>query len=450
MTPPRKRFAANRPSANRTGPARSKPRAAPPPRAVELTIDTIGARGDGLASLLGEQVFVPFTVPGDKVVARIEGRRGDGMVAALIEVLEPGPARAPAPCPHFGRCGGCSLQHLDDAAYEAWKRGLLVTQLARQGLGEAVVGPLVRVPAGSRRRAAMAFHRKKGATVLGFNARASHAVIDVERCLLLDAALAALLVPLRGLLTGLVAEGEDGDVIVTHTEAGLDVLVEADARLDLFDRETLAAFADAHDLARLSWRRPGAGFVDPIARRRPAVVRFGGIAVEPPPGGFLQPTKGGELAIAEAVLDGIGGADHIADLFSGCGSFTFPLAAQGRAVHAVEGEEAPIRALEAAANAVGLKVTAEIRDLARRPLLAPELKKFQAVLFDPPRAGAAAQAEQLAQAGPPIVVAVSCNPATLARDLDILVKGGYRVETVTPIDQFPFSAHLEAVAVLRR
>lgn len=436
----------------RPGPARpkAKPRTPPPARLVEVEIDSVGGRGDGVARLLGELVFVPFTAPGDKVVARVEGRRGDGLAAVPIEVLVKGPGRAEPPCPHFGRCGGCSVQHLADPLYEAWKRELLTTALARAGLGEVAVGPLVRVPPGSRRRAAFAFSRKRGATLLGFNARASHQVVDVERCLLLEPALAALLPPLRAMLAGIVADGEDGDVVAIATEEGLDVLVEAEARLDLFDRERLAAFADAHDLARLTWRRPGAGFLDPIARRRPAVVSFAGVAVEPPPGGFLQPTKGGELAITEAVLAGIGDAATVADLFSGCGSFTFPLAVQGRAVHAVEGEEAPIRALEAAAHAEGLKVTAEVRDLARRPLLAAELKKFQAVVFDPPRAGAQAQAEQLAAAGPATVVAVSCNPATLARDLRILVDGGYRVEAVTPIDQFPFAAHLEAVAVLRR
>ncbi|MGE5477669.1 MAG: class I SAM-dependent RNA methyltransferase [Bacteroidales bacterium] len=430
--------------------SRAKAKAPPPARSVEVEIEEIGARGDGVARLGGELVFVPFTVPGDRVVARVEGRRGEGLAAALIEVVQPGPGRAEPPCPHFSRCGGCALQHVDDAVYAEWKRGLLVTQLARAGLGDVPVGPLVRVPPGSRRRAAFAFTRRKGACVLGFNARASHAVIDVERCLLLEAPLAAVLPPLRAMLADIVADGEDGDVVVTLTENGLDVLVEADARLDLFDRERLAAFADGQDLARLSWRRPGAGFIDPIARRRPALVRFAGIGVEPVPGGFLQPTKGGELAIAEAVVAAIGGAETVADLYSGCGSFTFPLATGGRVVHAVEGEDAPIRALEAAANAHGLRITAEVRDLARRPLLAPELKKFQAVVFDPPRAGASSQAEQLALAGPGLVVAVSCNPATLARDLRILRDGGYAVDAVTPIDQFPFSAHLEAVAVCRR
>ncbi|MGE5518141.1 MAG: class I SAM-dependent RNA methyltransferase [Bacteroidota bacterium] len=429
--------------------ARNKAKA-PPARSVEVEIDEIGARGDGVARLGGDLVFVPFTVPGDRVVARVEGRRGEGLAAALIEVVQPGPGRAEPPCPHFSRCGGCALQHVDDAVYAEWKRGLLATQLSRAGLGDVAVGPLVRVPPGSRRRAAFAFSRRKGATVLGFNARASHAVIDIERCLLLEPALAALLPALRTMLAAIVAEGEDGDVVVSLTENGLDVLVEADARLDLFDRERLAAFADAQDLARLSWRRPGAGFIDPISRRRPALVRFAGIGVEPAPGGFLQPTRGGEMAIAEAVVGAVGNAEIVADLYSGCGSFTFPLAAGGRVVHAVEGEEAPIRALEAAANAHSLRVTAEVRDLARRPLLVNELNKFQAVVFDPPRAGAAAQVEQLAEAGPPVVVAVSCNPATLARDLKFLRDGGYTIESVTPIDQFPFSAHLEAVAVCRR
>lgn len=431
-------------------PAKARP--APPSRMVELEIDSVGARGDGVARLGDDLVFVPHTVAGDRVLARVDGRKGDGLAGALVEVVAGGPERVAPPCPHYGKCGGCALQHLSEPAYAAWKRDLLVTQLARQGLGDLPVGELVRVPPGTRRRASLAFQRRrKGEALLGFNARASHALVEVEHCLLLDPALEKVLPALRGILGAVVPDGEEGDVIVTLTDAGLDVLVEGDARLDLFDRERLAAFADENDLARLTWRRPGAGFLDPIARRRAAVVHFGGVAVEPPPGSFLQPTKGGELAIAGAVLAGVEGmAGPVADLYSGCGSFTFPLAAQGRAVHAVEGEDAPIRALEAAAHRDGLKVTAEVRDLARRPLLAQELKKFGAVVFDPPRAGAAPQAEQLAQSAVPRLVAVSCNPATLARDLRTLVDGGYSVRSVTPIDQFPWSAHLEAVAVLSR
>lgn len=435
---------------NLRSPGRGKARPASPPRLVEIEITAIGARGDGVARLGDDQVFVPFTLPGDKVVARIEGKRGDGLAAALVEVTEPGPGRVDPPCPHYRRCGGCSLQHLDDVLYATWKRDLLVTQLARQGLDDVPFGDMVRMAPGSRRRAVFAVHRSKGATHLGYNARASHTIVDLDDCLLLERPIAAFLAPLRAILTDTVPAGEDGDVTVTLTENGLDVLVEMDARLDLFDREKLAAFADATDLARLSWRRPGSGFVEPIARRKPALVRFAEMGIEPPPGNFLQPTQGGEQAIARLVVDAVGSAKSVADLYSGCGSFSLPLTRSGTHVHAVEGDEAPIRVLEAAANQAGLKLTTEVRDLARRPLLAHELKKYQAVVFDPPRAGAQAQAEQLAEAGPAVVVAVSCNPATLARDLAILVKAGYRVETVTPIDQFPYSPHLEAVAVLKR
>ncbi|BAE49132.1 class I SAM-dependent RNA methyltransferase [Paramagnetospirillum magneticum] len=434
-----------------------KPRRAPPrparnpapSRTVELTVDQVGARGDGIARLDGETVFVPFTVAGDRVLARVEGKRGDGLTAALIEVLEPGPGRATPPCAHYGRCGGCSLQHLDDALYAEWKRDLLVTQLARQGLAEAIVEPLVRIPPASRRRATFAFTRAKGAIVLGFNGRASHTVVDIERCPLLDPALGDALPGLRKLLGGIAIEG-GGDLTLTLTEGGLDVLVEAPARLDLFERETLAEAAASLDLARLHWRRPGTGLVEPIARRRAALVHFGGIAVEPAPGGFLQPTRGGELAIAEAILSATPKDVPVADLYSGCGSFSLPLALRGP-VRAVEGEQGPVAALEAAARAASLPLTAEVRDLARRPLAAHELKGFRAIVLDPPRAGAAAQAAELARpspGGPTTIAMVSCNPATLARDLRTLCDGGWRIKRVVPIDQFPWSAHLEAVATL--
>ncbi len=432
-----------------------KGRAAPPPaRTVELDIESVGARGDGQARLDGEPVFVPFTVAGDKVLARIESRRGDGLAASLIEVLEPGPGRVAPPCPHYGRCGGCSLQHLDDESYATWKRDLLVTQLARQGLGDIPVLPLVRVPPASRRRATFAFARSRGAALVGFNGRASHSVIDVERCLLLEPALVALLPALRVMLAEIVPEGTSGDVVATLTEGGLDVLVEAEARLDLFDREKLAAFAETADLARLTWRRPGGGFAEPIARRRAAEVGFAGVMVEPSPGAFLQPTRGGELAIVERVLTAVGEAATMADLYAGCGSFTIPLSRRG-AVHAVEGEQGPLAALDAAIRRDGLPVTTEIRDLARRPLGAHELIPYRAVVMDPPRGGAAPQAAELAKpanakGGPHTLVMVSCNPATLARDLRLLVDGGWRPEDVAPIDQFPWSAHLEAVVVLKR
>lgn len=423
-------------------------RAPPLPHILEVDILALGARGDGLAKHGEETVFVPYSVPGDRLTVRVEGRRGDGLAATPVQVLHPGPARRQPPCAHFGHCGGCSLQHVDDAVYASWKRGLLVDPLVRAGFAAEMVAPLLRMPAGTRRRAAFAFAKRRGEVALGFNGRASHAVADLTQCLVVAPPLFALLAPLRQLLRDIAEDGE-GDAVATLTETGIDLLVEAGARLDLFDRERLAAFAERQDLARLSWRQPGSGLIEPLAHRRPAVVRFVGVGVEIPPGSFLQPSREGEQALSALVTEALGGRGPVADLYAGCGSFTFPLARQV-SVHAVEGDLPALQALKAAAERNGARVTAEHRDLARQPLRAEELKRFQAVVFDPPRVGAAAQAEVLATAGPPLVVAVSCNPATLARDARILAKGSYRLRTATPVDQFPWSAHLEAVAVFER
>ncbi|CCG41102.1 class I SAM-dependent RNA methyltransferase [Magnetospirillum molischianum] len=423
-------------------------------RLIELEIEQVGAQGDGVARLDGNVVFVPFTVAGDRVLARIEGQRGDGLTAALVEVQRPGPGRADPVCPHFGRCGGCTLQHLDQAAHASWKSGVLSLHLARAGIGDEMLAPLVSVPPGTRRRAVFAWTSRRGEVTLGFNARASHAVINLEACPLLDPALVALLEPLRVLLGAMVRDGS-GDATVTLTEGGPDLLIEGEARLDLFGRETLARFAETADLARLHWRRPGTGFAEPIARRRPALVRFGGVAVEPPPGAFLQPSPEGERAIADRVVAALAETSGpIADLYAGCGSFSLPLVRLG-AVHAVEGEVAPLDSLGAAARAAGLAITTEIRDLARRPLTAVDLAPYRAVVLDPPRAGAAAQVAELARRpdarkGPDLAAMVSCNPATLARDLRVLIDGGWTLIQIMPIDQFPWSAHLEAVAILRR
>jgi 23S rRNA (uracil1939-C5)-methyltransferase len=420
------------------------------PHTVEIEIGALGGRGDGVGQAQGQPVYVPCTVPGDRVAARIDGRRGDGWAATLLDVLVAGPGRRAPVCGHFGSCGGCALQHVAPDVYGDWKRGQLVAAMRRAGFAAEQVQPTLSIAPGTRRRAAFAFHRHRKTVVLGFNARASHQVVDLRECPLMAPALLAIVPSLRALLAEIVEDGVSGDAIVTLTDNGLDLLVEAEARLDLFDRERLAAFADSADLARLSWRRPGTGLIEPLAHRRPAEVRFAGVAVDLPPGGFLQPSPDGEAALAGLVTAAVGSRRRaVADLFAGSGSFTFPLA-KGAAVHAVEGDAAALAALRRAADAAQARVVAECRDLNLRPLLADDLKRFDAVVFDPPRAGAAAQAEQLAAAGPALVVAVSCNPATLARDARTLAGGGYRLAAVTPVDQFPWSAHLEAVAVFER
>jgi len=417
------------------------------PRTVELDILTIGARGDGLAKFDGEQVFVPLTLPGDRVVARLEGRRADGFTAAMTELVMPGPSRREAPCPLFGQCGGCNLQHVTDEALAEWKRERLVTAMTRVGFDSRLVAPLVSIPPGTRRRAAFAFTRLAKGVVIGFNERASRHIVEVDPCLILMPPLLALLAPLRALLSGILPTGATGDAVATLTDSGVDLLIQAEHPLDLFARETLASFAEAQDLARLSWQK--GDFIEPVAHRRPAQVTMGEVPVDIPPGGFLQPSREGEAALVSLVKEHLPAQGAVLDLYAGSGSFTFPMA-KGRAVTAVEGDAGSFGALGAAARRAGLSVTAVNRDLARQPLLAHELKLFSAIVFDPPRAGAAAQAEQIAKGGPPIVVAVSCNPATLARDAATLADGGYRLVAATPVDQFPWSAHLEAVAVFQR
>lgn len=278
---------------------------------------------------------------------------------------------------------------------------------------------------------------------------------DLRSCLILTPGLLTLIPPLRAALQPLVGSDERWGLVVCETETGVDLCLQARRAPELRDREALAALADSSDLARVSWQQgPGiaGGEPEPIVVRRAPVVTFGEVAVTPPPGGFLQPSRAGEQALSDLVLGHLpGDATRVADLYSGCGTFTFRLSAQAN-VSAAEGDGLALEALEAAARRAGLtdRVSAEQRDLARRPLTADELSLFDCVVFDPPRAGAGAQAEQLAQSPVPRVIAVSCNPATFARDARILVDGGYRLTSLVPVDQFPWSGHAELVACLER
>lgn len=417
-------------------------------RVAEVAITGLGGRGDGVGMLDGKPVFVPYTVTGDRVLASIEGRRGEGLAASLVQVVTPSPQRVPAVCGHFGDCGGCSVQHVAPAAYTAWKRDLVAAALARQGLGDVPVGALVQVPPGQRRRATFAFARTAAGIVVGFHARATHRIVAVQECPAADPRLVALLAPLHSVLSEVLDKPASGNIAVTLADGGLDVVIECAARLSLAHREALVAFAETADLTRLSWRQPGEA-AEPVVQRRPAVVVFGRVPVELPAGAFLQPSDAGERAIVDLVTAAIGDSDPVCDLFAGCGTLTLPLARQS-AVHAVEGEGAALSALRAAADRAGLRVSTEARDLVRRPLQPSELRRFAALVFDPPRTGAAEQAAALAAGGPPLVVGVSCHPASFAHDARLLVGGGYRLEAVTPIDQFPWAAHVEMVGVFRR
>jgi len=417
---------------------------------VELAIEWIGARGDGVGYTGGQPVYVPLTITGDRLRVQLERPRGDGYAGRILEVLAEGPGRVPAPCPHFGECGGCALQHVEDLRYAAWKEQLVATALARRGFANPPLRPLLRVAAGTRRRANLAAEHAGRAVRLGFHARESNRVVDVTGCLVLAPALSRLLPPLRAALAAILTDGERIEVTATATDGGVDLLLEGRPPLALAAREAFAAFAESADLARLTWRAHGLPS-DPIAMRRPPRIVFAGVAVDLPPGAFLQPTAAGEAALAAAVTQALAGCRRVADLYAGCGTFTFPLA-RGARVHAVEGDAEAIGALAGAARRAvpAPAVTTEQRDLANDPLTDKELGRFDGVVFDPPRAGAKAQAEQLARSRVPKVVAVSCDPATFARDARILVDGGYRLLEATPIDQFVWSPHVEIAAVFVR
>lgn len=426
---------------------------ATPARRAVLRITALGAQGDGIGELDGRPVFVPGTAAGDVVEVEITGAKGDGLAGRLARLLEPAPGRATPVCGHFGLCGGCATQHLDAQTYADWKSNLLPAAMARRGFADLPIRPLLRIAPGTRRRAALAARRRGRNVLLGFHARAEHRVVDLSQCAILLPRLVGLLAPMRRALLEVLPQGGVAELLLVESETGTDLLIVAGFEPDLTARQALAALAEAEDLARVSWSRADSGeTAEPIVLRRAPVVRFGGIAVTPPPGPFLQPSVEGQAFLTDAVREAVGEARVIADLYAGCGTFSLPLAAAGARVHAVDTTAAALAALQAAARQSGLgtAVTTERRDLDDRPLTGAELDRFDAVVFDPPRAGARAQAEELARSAIPRLAAVSCNPATFARDARLLVDGGYRLDWIQPVDQFPWTGHLELVACFSR
>jgi 23S rRNA (uracil1939-C5)-methyltransferase len=419
---------------------------------VVLEVESIGARGDGIAHHDGERIFLPLTLPGDRVRARLGPRHGDGREGEVSSFAARAP-RAEPRCPHFGLCGGCALQHLPAELYGASKMAWLRAALERQGLPDAPIRPIRLLPPGTRRRARLTLRRSRAQSdpvEIGFQARASHRVVDMRECAVLQPRLFALVAPLRHLAAKILAPNAEAAATMTLAETGIDLLFDLARKPDLAALEALAEFARAEDLARLAWRVRGEEPA-PVAQHRPVRMTMGGVAIDLPYDGFLQASAEADAALIAAVLEAAAGARHAADLFAGIGTFTFPLAASA-SVHAVECDEVALAALKSAAARAGLgtRVTAEARDLAARPLAPAALDRFDCVVFDPPRAGALAQARALAASTVPRVVAVSCNPATFARDAKSLAEGGFRIAAVTPFDSFVWSPHLELVASFER
>jgi 23S rRNA (uracil1939-C5)-methyltransferase len=411
------------------------------PLVQDALIDGLGRRGEGLAQGGRGLVHIPGALPGERVLARIEGERG-----RLVDILEPSPDRIAPVCPHFGDCGGCVTQHLGRALHARWKRDLVTRALADARVA-APVGALVDAHGEGRRRAT--FHARlagPGAPVeVGFMRARAHEIVQIESCPVLAPTMSGALGAARTLAESLRNVGKPLDIGVTATLNGLDIDIRGCGALDLPMRAKLIDAADLLDLARLS--NHGETLIE---RRAPEVV-MGAARVQPPPGGFLQATCEGERVLAELTLGALQGARRVADLFCGAGAFALRLAA-GHEVHAFEFDRPALAALTRAARAThGLRaISCEPRNLFSRPVSSAELKPFDGVVFDPPRVGAQAQARELAASTVPKIVAISCNAESFASDMHILVAGGYRLESVTPIDQFRFSPHVEIVGVLTR
>lgn len=411
---------------------------------ITVTINRLGAQGHGIANGEDGPVYVPYALPGETLAIARNGDHG-----TVMSTSNPSPDRVAPPCRHFGpdsdACGGCSLQHLADAPYHAFKRNLVVEALKSKGLTPEV-GELVIAHPGERRRVVFSARKTEKELLLGFNRAETNHIVSIVECPIASPGIVARLEAIRAVGKALATGSETFRIAVLETLAGLDLAAEGLKPLDDKQRRLVTETV----LALKSIARVSANGEIVIELQKP-LVDFGGVKVSPPPGAFTQATKPAEDAMAELVLSHVGKAKRIIDLFAGSGTFSLRLARIAK-VHAVEGDEKSVKALDhAARNTQGLKpVSVEKRDLFRRPMMVSELKNYDAVVFDPPRAGAEVQMKELVRSGVKTVVAVSCNPLTLARDLRILVDGGYQIKAVTPIDQFLWSPHVEAVVLLQK
>ncbi|MDM9647652.1 class I SAM-dependent RNA methyltransferase [Rhizobium sp. S163] len=411
-----------------------------------VTIQKLGAQGDGIANGTDGPVYVPFTLPGETVaIARVKSQ------GTVMSITTPSPDRQEPHCRHFGpdgvngTCGGCTLQHAGDAIYRGFKRQLVIDALKSKGLTPEV-GELVVAHPGERRRVTFAARKTEKEMLIGFNQAESHHLVNIEECPISSASLIARLPAIKAIGAALAVNAEAFRITVLETATGLDIAADGLKKLsDQQRRKATETVLSMRGIARVSVN--GEILIEPVK----PMLDFGGVQVSPPAGSFTQATKPAEEAMAELVLAHAGKSKRIADLFAGTGTFSLRLARIGR-VHAVESEDKPLAALDhAARNTQGTKpVSVERRDLFRRPLMTSELKVYDAVVFDPPRAGAEFQCKELARSTVKKIAAVSCNPLTLARDLAILIEGGYRITSVTPIDQFLWTSHVEVVATLEK
>ncbi|MEM9045927.1 MAG: class I SAM-dependent RNA methyltransferase [Pseudomonadota bacterium] len=405
--------------------------------ANEVTIAFLGARGDGVTE---EGLYVPFTVPGDQAVVDPMGDR-----ARLIKVVEPGPDRVEPLCPHYTECGGCVVQHLSDQAVADWKRGIVASALASRGIEGVDIRPMLTSPPASRRRISVSARRTKKTVQIGFHAPNSDRIVPISACVVARPELIDCFPALEELISFGASRKGAVKIALTLTDGGIDVAFSDAKEMNGPERALLAGAANRAGVARLTWNG------DIALTRSSPTVRMGRATVTLPPGGFLQATAEGEVALVAAVREAIGGAKTIADLYAGAGTFALPLAELAE-VSAYEGSGRAVAALDIAwRGADELRhVASEKRDLVQRPLLPQEFKGIEAVVIDPPRVGARMQFEHLAKSDVARVASVSCNPATFARDARILIDAGFTLDWIQPVDQFRWSAHVELAAQFSR
>ncbi|GAB5389736.1 MAG: class I SAM-dependent RNA methyltransferase [Alphaproteobacteria bacterium] len=421
---------------------------------IELRIEQLGHHGDGIGAHRDRMIYVPGALPGELVRARTVKPKASGFLASLVKVIEPSEDRVEARCAIADRCGGCAVQQLEDSAYLSWKGAVLQKALARFGVNPDLVLPVRPTQPGLRRRMTLRALKAGQTLVTGYSGRYSDEIVDLKACPLVTDRLAGLLAPLKAMIGDECMPQGMYRLTVTHADQGIDLVIGHDLEPGLEARETLTRFAEDNSIGQLSWLSEDQDTPEPICHRRSVAMSFGGINVALPPGSFVQAVKAAEdLMVAEilAALPSAPAHGRVCDLFAGLGTFSVPLAATCP-VTAVESDSRASQALAQAARDPALfkPISVIQRDLFRDPLTVAELSGYRALIFDPPRAGAEAQAREIAQSTIPVVIAVSCNPKSFARDASILEAGGYVLEKVTPIDQFLWSSHLEMVGVFRR
>lgn len=413
----------------------------------KVAITSIGGQGDGIATHAGKPVYVPKTAPGDIVTVSLDKESKDDFTAKLLTVEAQGPERVPAPCSYFETCGGCALQHVSEAFYRAWKIENVKATLARAGVRVEKWDDPIFLPAATRRRTSLSVVKTAKGIVFGYNEARSHSVLDIRKCLVLEPELDDLVQNLRPYLPRLLGDCKAIDIMLQRAGGAIDMVLTGPLAFGYAQDEAIGDMAEKLDIARVSYRKKDFARPEVLLTRKPVVKHFGALRVELPPAAFLQASAAGENALATLVKNHAKDARSAADLFSGCGLFSGVLLEAGAKVYAAENDAAALTALKAARHDA---FTVEGRDLFKNPLAPSVLNTFDMVVFDPPRAGAMAQAVQLSQSQVACVTGISCNPATFARDAKILQEGGYRLTSLTVIDQFVWSAHVEISAVFKR